>query len=68
MYPWYWYYPGYLYPMMPYDPFALMNIMMYWMIWPYYYALIFETYKAMIDTWKKAIESLTKSIGPSTTE
>ena len=52
MYPWYYYY----YPM-PYDPFTLMQ----WTVWPYYYAMFFETYKAMIDTWRKALEGLSKA-------
>jgi len=66
MYPWYytWYYP---YMGLPFDPFTLMNTMMYWMVWPYYYALMFETYKVMIDTWRKALESLSKTITPAST-
>ncbi len=59
MYPWYYYYYPY-YPM-PYDPFTLMNVLMQWTIWPYYYAMFFETYKAMIDTWRKALEGLSKA-------
>jgi len=59
MYPWY-----YISPYMPYppDPLALMGSLMSWMIWPYYYALMFETYKVALETWRKALEALPKSL------
>ncbi len=58
-YPWY-YYP--YTPPLPYDPFIMMNMMMYSMIYPYYYALMLEMYRAMIDAWRKSLEVLTKSV------
>ncbi len=57
MYWWYYYYGP---PVMPYDPFTMMSTMMYWMMYPYYYAILFETYRTMLDAWKKALEALTK--------
>ncbi|RLE83290.1 MAG: hypothetical protein DRJ41_05120 [Thermoprotei archaeon] len=60
MYPWYYPYPWY-------DPFTLMYLMTQWMILPYYYALMFETYRTMIDAWRKALESLTRTVSASTT-
>lgn len=57
--PWYYWYgygPWYPYPPLPFDPLALASLMM----WPLYYALMFEMYRAVIETWKKAVEALAK--------
>ncbi len=54
--------PYYLTPPMPYDPLAMMYLTMQWLWVPYYYALTIEMYRALIDTWRKAIEATIKAL------
>ena len=65
--PMYYPYPSPLYPMVPpwyppplplWDPAYLTGLMMQSVIYPYYYMLILEMYKATIDVWRKTIESM----------
>jgi len=63
-YPYYWYWPP-MYPM-PYDLMALMSAMMWWMVVPYYYSIYFEFLRTAMEAWKKAFESVTKSMAPPT--
>ena len=52
-YPYYWYYP--------FDLYYLMPMMFQWMMIPYYYMIYLEVFRAAIDAWKKALESISKS-------
>jgi len=59
-YPWS-YYPLYWYYMPPpVDPMYLMMIIYHWITIPYYYMLMFEMYRTLINVWKKSVEELTK--------
>ncbi len=64
---WYYYPPPPLYPPLPYDIFALFGYTLHWMIYPYYWLLYLEAFKASFDVWKKVLESFTKYITPPTT-
>jgi len=46
---------------MPYDIGYLMTTMMYWMFYPYYYAMMFEMFKTALEAWKKALEAMPKA-------
>jgi len=60
-----WYYPysvwagqyQYWLPPLP-DPLYLMATAFQWMIIPYYYSLILQAYRLVIDTWMKSFEKL----------
>jgi len=60
---WWGYYPYYWYPA-PYmpDPTYLMMSAFQWIIYPYYYMMLFEMYRAIIDTWRKSLELITKGL------
>jgi len=55
--PYYWYPTPYL----P-DPTYLMMTAFQWVVYPYYYMILFEMYRAIIDTWRKSLELITKSL------
>lgn len=59
---WWYYYPPVYYPMLYYDPMAMMSYMMQWMTIPYYYAMYMEMFRAMVDAWRKAVESMTTGL------
>jgi len=50
----------------PYDIFAMMSQTINWMIYPYYWMLYLEAFRASFDVWKKAMESFSKYVVPET--
>ncbi|HDI31357.1 MAG TPA: hypothetical protein ENF80_00920 [Thermofilum sp.] len=54
---WWPYYP-YMYPL---DPTYMMTTLMQWIIYPYYYVVTLEMYRAMIDAWRKSLDLLMRS-------
>ncbi len=55
-------------PPPPVDPVYFMNAMMQAILYPYYYSLVLEAYKAMIETWRKTFELILKQMETSTTK
>ncbi|HDI74957.1 MAG: hypothetical protein DRJ52_02220 [Thermoprotei archaeon] len=69
MYPYYYAYPRYYYPlppfpMFPVDPMALLYTWPY--LWLWYISMMYyiELYKVMIDMWKKWAETALSSMAP----
>ncbi len=57
------YYPPYYYlppppPPLPYDPLALAMLAVELAVWPQYYSLMLEMYRAVIEAWRKTLEQL----------
>ena len=57
--PW-WPYPWYMLPSL-FDPLAMLYTTAYALAIPYYYALMFEAYRAALVAWRKALEAVTKT-------
>jgi len=57
------YYPYYWYPL-PYimDPTYLLGMTFQWIIYPYYFMMTMEIYRAIIETWRRSLEALTKAL------
>ncbi len=59
-YSWYSYYP---YPPPPvYDPISMMYLALQWIWYPYYMALSLEIYRTALETIRRAMEMLTKTM------
>ncbi|RLG59071.1 hypothetical protein DRN86_04795 [Candidatus Geothermarchaeota archaeon] len=59
-------YPYYApYVPLPYDLFLMMPTMFYWMVLPYYYMMYLEIFRAAIEAWRKAFESIGKTVAPT---
>jgi len=48
------------------DPSYIMYTAMQWMIYPYYYAMMFEMYRIALEAWKKSFETMSKALEPGT--
>ena len=44
------------------DPTYLIGMTFQWIVYPYYFMMIMEIYRAIIETWRRSLEALTKAL------
>jgi len=52
----------YYYPYTPFDIYYMLPMIFQFMIIPYYYTIYLELIKAAVESWKKAFESIGKTL------